>query len=233
MAKTLISSPPFIGVSLPSSSSSLSRHGLQPLLLPHRRLTSSRVKLSFQEIPPIHSLDSSLNLNSIFSRVESLFYTLADAAVSLDSAAGGAASESANATATQKNGGWFSFISEAMEFVLKVIFLLWDYRTEDRYYFGSGLIVLFLFLFYWILWRRVSKLVIIRKEETSRISWMISLNIWNQTVFKVEDQYGAFQDCFSANASWKNCFYNSVIKYSRGFQNLQKCFIRNTCEMIL
>ncbi|XP_031268185.1 inner membrane protein PPF-1, chloroplastic-like [Pistacia vera] len=122
MAKTLISSPPFIGVPLPSSSSSslfsLSRHGLHPL--PHRRLASTRVKLSFQEIPPIHSIDSSVDFSSIYSRAESLLYTIADAAVSLDSASGGGASTSADA-ATQKNGGWFGFISEAMEFVLKVL----------------------------------------------------------------------------------------------------------------
>ncbi|KAJ4725841.1 Inner membrane protein ALBINO3, chloroplastic [Melia azedarach] len=117
MAKTLISSPPFIGTPLPSLSP-LSRHGIH--LLPPRRLASTRVKLSFQEIPPIQSLDSSIDFNSIFSRAESLFYTLADAAVSLDSAAGGAASTSADA-ATQKNGGWFGFISEAMEFVLKIL----------------------------------------------------------------------------------------------------------------
>ncbi|KAJ0021636.1 hypothetical protein Pint_32348 [Pistacia integerrima] len=124
MAKTLISSPPFIGVPLPSSSSSssslfsLSRHGLHPL--PHRRLASTRVKLSFQEIPPIHSIDSSVDFSSIYSRAESLLYTIADAAVSLDSASGGGPSTSADA-ATQKNGGWFGFISEAMEFVLKVL----------------------------------------------------------------------------------------------------------------
>ncbi|GAY38124.1 hypothetical protein CUMW_034320 [Citrus unshiu] len=118
MTKTLISSPPFVGTPLPSPSSSLSRHGLHRL--PNRRLASARVRLSFQEIPPILSLDSSIDLNSVFSRTESLLYTLADAAVSLDSASGGAASTSADG-ATQKNGGWFGFISEAMEFVLKIL----------------------------------------------------------------------------------------------------------------
>ncbi|KAH9701194.1 Inner membrane protein ALBINO3 [Citrus sinensis] len=118
MTKTLISSPPFVGTPLPSPSSSLSRHGLHRL--PNRRLASTRVRLSFQEIPPILSLDSSIDLNSVFSRTESLLYTLADAAVSLDSASGGAASTSADG-ATQKNGGWFGFISEAMEFVLKIL----------------------------------------------------------------------------------------------------------------
>ncbi|KAL5814467.1 hypothetical protein ACOSQ4_025108 [Xanthoceras sorbifolium] len=116
MAQTLISSPPFIGTLLPSS---LSRHGLHPL--PHRRLASTRVRLSFQEIPPIHSLDSPIDFNSVFTRAESLLYTLADAAVQLDSASGGAASASASADAAPQNGGWFGFISEAMEFVLKIL----------------------------------------------------------------------------------------------------------------
>ena len=45
-------------------------------------------------------------------------YTLADAAVAVDS--GGSAGDSA-ATTVQKSGGWFGFISDAMEFVLKVL----------------------------------------------------------------------------------------------------------------
>lgn len=47
-------------------------------------------------------------------------YTLADAAVAVDSASGGAVAASGDATA-QKSGGWFGFISEAMEVVLKVL----------------------------------------------------------------------------------------------------------------
>lgn len=49
-----------------------------------------------------------------------MLYTLADAAVSADPAAAGPASGTADA-AVQKNGGWFGFISEAMEVVLKVL----------------------------------------------------------------------------------------------------------------
>ncbi|KAK4851398.1 hypothetical protein QYF36_014772 [Acer negundo] len=45
-----------------------------------------------------------------------LVWSPPNAAVQLDSASGGAASAEA---ALQKNGGWFGFISEAMEFVLK------------------------------------------------------------------------------------------------------------------
>lgn len=48
-------------------------------------------------------------------------YTIADAAVSVDSASGGTVSSSADAAAVQKNGGWFGFISDAMEVVLKVL----------------------------------------------------------------------------------------------------------------
>ncbi|KAF5954179.1 hypothetical protein HYC85_007035 [Camellia sinensis] len=107
MAKTLISTPSFTGTPLPS----LSRHGLRTL--PHRRLISTRVKLSFHELPPIHSFDSSFDFNAIVSRAESLLYTLADASVAVDSASGDAA--------VQKNGGWFGFVSDAMEVVLKVL----------------------------------------------------------------------------------------------------------------
>ncbi|XP_052186565.1 inner membrane protein PPF-1, chloroplastic [Diospyros lotus] len=113
MAKTLISSPSFIGTPLPS----LSLRGT----LSHRRFVATRVKFSFHELPPpIHSFDSSFDFNAIVSRAEGLFYTLADAAVAVDSASGGAASGSEAAT-VQKSGSWFGFISDAMEVVLKVL----------------------------------------------------------------------------------------------------------------
>ena len=112
MARTLISSPPFIGTPLPS----VSRHG-NLYTLPHRRLVSPRVRLGFNEIPPIPSFDSSVDFQSLFTKAESLLYTLADAAVTADPAATAAGSTDATA---QKNGGWFGFISDSMEFVLKV-----------------------------------------------------------------------------------------------------------------
>ncbi|KAK8598467.1 hypothetical protein V6N13_094436 [Hibiscus sabdariffa] len=112
MARTLISSQPFIGTPLPSSK--IFRHG-GLYTLPNRRLASTRVRLSFNEIPPITSLDSSVDFQALFTKAESLLYTLADAAVAADPAAG-----STDAVA-QKNGGWFGFIAEAMEFVLKVL----------------------------------------------------------------------------------------------------------------
>ncbi|KAL4610472.1 hypothetical protein ACB092_08G052600 [Castanea dentata] len=108
MAKTLISSPPFIGTPLPSP-----RHGF---LHSHRsRLVSTRVKFSFHEnLPPINPLHSHIDFSAILTRTEGLLYTLADAAVATaDSAAADAA--------VQKNNGWFGFISDAMEVVLKVL----------------------------------------------------------------------------------------------------------------
>ncbi|KAL3850690.1 hypothetical protein ACJIZ3_012572 [Penstemon smallii] len=108
MARTLISSPSFLGTPLPS----LSRHS-------HAKHISTRVNFSFQELPPIHSFDgSSIDFKAIFERAESVLYTLADAAVAADPA-GVASSDSA--AAAQKNGGWFGFISDAMEVVLKVL----------------------------------------------------------------------------------------------------------------
>ncbi|KAF7805475.1 inner membrane protein PPF-1, chloroplastic [Senna tora] len=116
MARTLISSPSFIGTPLPP----ISRLRLHTFPLPHRRLVSTRIKFSFHEIPPIHSLNDSFDFSQIVTRAEALLFTLADAAVAADSGAGAAASSSTD-VAAQKNGGWFGFISEAMEFVLKVL----------------------------------------------------------------------------------------------------------------
>ncbi|XP_065866711.1 inner membrane protein PPF-1, chloroplastic [Euphorbia lathyris] len=114
MAKTLISSPSFIGAPLPS----FSRHGLHTL--PYRRIISTRVKFSLNEIPPISHLDSSIDFTSIISRAEGFLYTLADAAVAVDSASGVDVSSSTDAT-VQKSGGWFGFISDGMEVVLKIL----------------------------------------------------------------------------------------------------------------
>ncbi|KAK7312478.1 hypothetical protein VNO77_36370 [Canavalia gladiata] len=106
MAKTLISSPSFIGTPLPS----LPRHHF-----PHRtRLVNTKVHFSFHQIPPIHSISHSIEFAGIVSRAEGLLYTLADATVAADPA-------TSTDAAVQKNGGWFSFISEGMEFVLKVL----------------------------------------------------------------------------------------------------------------
>ncbi|KAI3667653.1 hypothetical protein L6452_42722 [Arctium lappa] len=114
MAKSLISSPSsFIGTPFPS----LNRHGR---FSPRTKLISTRVKFSFNGLPPISSFDGvSVDFAAIASRAESLMYTLADAAVAVDSAAS-ASGDSATST-VQKSGGWFGFISDAMEVVLKVL----------------------------------------------------------------------------------------------------------------
>ncbi|KAK9156633.1 hypothetical protein Scep_003207 [Stephania cephalantha] len=115
MAKTLISSPSsFLATPLPS----LSRRGGR-LVRPYRQSTT-RVRFSFQEIPPIHSIEQTVDLHGLVSRAEGLLYTLADAAVvAADSATGGGGD--GGGAAVQKNGGWFGFISEGMEVVLKVL----------------------------------------------------------------------------------------------------------------
>ncbi|XP_038712174.1 inner membrane protein PPF-1, chloroplastic-like [Tripterygium wilfordii] len=59
-------------------------------------------------------MDSSIDFNANVRKSEGLLYTLADAMVAVDSTSG-----AADATAPQKNGGWFGFISDGMEFVLK------------------------------------------------------------------------------------------------------------------
>lgn len=107
MARTLISSNSTLGTPFLS----ISRHGV----LPQSRRISTRVNYSFHDLPPIHSLDtSSIDIKAIVERAESVLYTLADAAVAVDPAASDAVA------APQKSGGWFGFISDAMEVVLKV-----------------------------------------------------------------------------------------------------------------
>lgn len=113
MAKTLIYSPSFIGTPLPPLSR---RHAFS-----HRRFISTRVNFSLHELPPpIHSLPNSIDFGAIVTRAEGLLYTLADAAVAVDSATGGATSDTTNAAA-QKSGGWFGFISDGMEVFLKIL----------------------------------------------------------------------------------------------------------------
>ncbi|WCJ41210.1 Membrane protein insertase YidC [Euphorbia peplus] len=114
MAKTLISSPSFIHAPLPS----FSRHGIHTL--PYRRFISTRVKFSLNEIPPITHLDySSIDFASVITRAEGFLYTLADAAVvAVDPAVDATGSTD---VAVQKSGGWFGFISDGMEFVLKIL----------------------------------------------------------------------------------------------------------------
>ncbi|XP_058729909.1 inner membrane protein PPF-1, chloroplastic isoform X2 [Vicia villosa] len=105
MAKTLISSPSFIGTPLPSLHRSFS---------PNRTRLFTKVQFSLHQIPPIQSLSHSVDLSGIFARAEGLLYTLADATVAADAV-------SSTDVAVQKSGGWFGFISDGMEFVLKVL----------------------------------------------------------------------------------------------------------------
>lgn len=81
----------------------------------HIKRTGVKVKLSLNDIiPALGSVD--VDVHAVGERIESLVYTLADAAVVAADPVAGTATD---ATA-QKNGGWFGFISDAMELVLKV-----------------------------------------------------------------------------------------------------------------
>ncbi|KAK9755209.1 hypothetical protein RND81_01G009700 [Saponaria officinalis] len=108
MAKTLISSSPLTGTLPPSK---IFHHKLYSVS--HRtKFVSTKVNFSLQQFDYDHSIHSiDVDVNAVFSRAESLFYTLADAAVSA----------SPDAAAAPKSGGWFGFISDAMEVVLKVL----------------------------------------------------------------------------------------------------------------
>ncbi|KAK8942405.1 hypothetical protein KSP39_PZI008922 [Platanthera zijinensis] len=109
MAKSLSISPSYF---LTSPLPLHPRHGRQafPLYRPQR--FSPRVRLSLGEFPQPQGFDSIFDLQGISSRIEGLLYTLADAVVAADPS---------DAAAAQKNGGWFGFISEGMEVVLKVL----------------------------------------------------------------------------------------------------------------
>ncbi|KAH0929981.1 hypothetical protein HID58_015708 [Brassica napus] len=114
MARVLISSPSsFFGSPLLKPSSS-SRHvaggGGGSLQFRNKHL----VRFSLNELPPLHG---SVDIGAILTRAESLLYTVADAAV-----VGGAADSAVSTDpAVQKSGGWFGFISDGMELVLKFL----------------------------------------------------------------------------------------------------------------
>ncbi|CAD6232730.1 unnamed protein product [Miscanthus lutarioriparius] len=114
MAKALLSS---------SLLPALPRAAARQLLLPPLRLRRGRRAASACAVRAgLHGLDSvgGPHLQAALERAEAALYTLADAAVAAaDAASGGDAGQAA--AAAQKNGGWFGFISEALEVVLKVL----------------------------------------------------------------------------------------------------------------
>uniref|UniRef100_A0A1D1XE12 Inner membrane protein PPF-1, chloroplastic n=1 Tax=Anthurium amnicola TaxID=1678845 RepID=A0A1D1XE12_9ARAE len=112
MAARLVSSPPTF---LASPLSPLPRRGRHQSHPPCRsRRLDTRVRAGFQGIPLPHGLES-VDIQGIVARAEGILYTLGDAAVVADPSAAAASA------AAEKNGGWFGFISQAMEVVLKVL----------------------------------------------------------------------------------------------------------------
>ncbi|KAF9597555.1 hypothetical protein IFM89_019569 [Coptis chinensis] len=119
MAKTVLSSSPFLNS---PQFPLLPRHGQSKysILTTPKRLShnGTRVRMSFNGLPtpPIQSFES-IDFEGMVRRAECLLYTLADAAVvTADSTGSGS-----DGVAAQKGGGWFGFISDAMEVVLKVL----------------------------------------------------------------------------------------------------------------
>lgn len=112
MAKTLSISPSyFLATPLPLHR----RHDLQMFPLYRPKRLGGRIRLSLGEFPQHQGFEPIFDLQGISSRIEGLLYTLADAVVAADP------STSSDVAAAQKNGGWFGFISEGMEVVLKVL----------------------------------------------------------------------------------------------------------------
>ncbi|VAH72514.1 unnamed protein product [Triticum turgidum subsp. durum] len=114
MAKALLSSS--LLPSLPRAVAGAGAARLPPLPSLRRRAVGCRVRAS------LHGLDSVGGLHAALERAEAALYTLADAAVVATDSAAGAAGGGADAdVAVQKSGGWFGFISDAMEVVLKIL----------------------------------------------------------------------------------------------------------------
>ncbi|XP_066308416.1 inner membrane protein ALBINO3, chloroplastic-like isoform X1 [Miscanthus floridulus] len=117
MAKALLSSS--LLSALPrAAGGGRSRPLLLPPLRPRRAASACAVRAG------LHGLDSvgGPHLQAALERAEAALYTLADATVAaVDAAAGAGGDADQAAAAVQKNGGWFGFISEALEVVLKVL----------------------------------------------------------------------------------------------------------------
>lgn len=117
MAKALLSSS--LLPSLPRAVAGAGAARLPPL--PSLRRSACRRAAGCRVRASLHGLDSVGGLHAALERAEAALYTLADAAVVAADSAAGAAGGGADAdTAVQKSGGWFGFISDAMEVVLKV-----------------------------------------------------------------------------------------------------------------
>ncbi|GAB2234058.1 hypothetical protein Droror1_Dr00003295 [Drosera rotundifolia] len=137
MARTLVSSPPITGFPLPSLSrhvSSVSGAGFIALPARRRQLSNSvRVQFGLQE----------LDVGAVVARVEGLLYTIADAAVTASPAVGGGGEGvgEGGGGVVQRSGGWFGFISDAMEGVLKVLKGLLS-AVHVPYSYGFAIILL-------------------------------------------------------------------------------------------
>ncbi|RCV24665.1 hypothetical protein SEVIR_5G101800v4 [Setaria viridis] len=120
MAKALLSSSSSLLPALPRAGGAGAASLLPPLRLRRggrRRAAACAVRAG------LHGLDSLAgpHLQAALERAEAALYTLADAAVVAADAAAGGGDAGEAVTAVQKNGGWFGFISEALEVVLKVL----------------------------------------------------------------------------------------------------------------
>ncbi|CAA7389661.1 unnamed protein product [Spirodela intermedia] len=115
MTSLLVSSSSYFLAPLINSPASHG-HG-RSLPLGRIRRLDTRVRLSFQEIPPVQGFESFGDIQGIIARAEGMVYALADAAVAADPSASGVATDAA----VKKSGGWFGFISDAMEVVLKIL----------------------------------------------------------------------------------------------------------------
>ncbi|CAA6654946.1 unnamed protein product [Spirodela intermedia] len=136
MTSLLVSSSSYFLAPLINSPASHG-HG-RSLPLGRIRRLDTRVRLSFQEIPPVQGFESFGDIQGIIARAEGMVYALADAAVAADPSASGVATDAA----VKKSGGWFGFISDAMEVVLKVYTKRRTFSSTRPYAYGFAIILL-------------------------------------------------------------------------------------------
>lgn len=120
MAKALLSSSLLPALPRASGAAAGLASPLPPLRLRRGRRAAAgcAVRAGLDGLGPL----GGAHLQAALERAEAALYTLADAAVvAADAAAGGDGAGQAATEAVQKNGGWFGFISDALEVVLKVM----------------------------------------------------------------------------------------------------------------
>lgn len=154
----------------------------------------ARVRMSLGEFPPPNGFEPLFHLEGISARMEGLLFTLADAVVAADPTT----SETAASAAAQKNGGWFGFISDAMEVVLKV---LKDGLSTVHVLYAYGFAIILLTVIV-----KVATLPLTKKQVESTLAMQ---NLQPKTK-AIQERYAGNQVCSVPSCSYNlNPFYEN------------------------